>query len=421
MQWFNGTTGRGLAGLWDLHNGGTTPTRRGWTTDSGDIYLVDPDAGNTFKGGLGSLDNNAINWQELDALGGGYDYQSIAITGSLSYETKIGDVVVTSDTQATVMSTAWKPDIVFIHMPHANATNTRSEVYGDALGFSYGIWEARSGFGRFINGSMFGNVDGAGTDPMNTYIGSAMIYLGASIDINVKYDVTSVGTGGFYIKTTTVNTLLSGNGASRPVYAALKFDDPTIQWKLVDFSLPSSSATQTISLGFAPKIAWTFGTNVKTLDYFEFPTSTAHRRNEGFFQGFWVESGGEGTHAGWIEAMQTAQDTDHVHVQSGIGRLYAGATRVLQAEMNSVSVTGSTNLSYYAKINSVGADLAPNDAKGFMLVIGVNENLGGGGGPSSPPPSSSGPAAGALFRSHPVTDNRDFPTPLTNVRAFPSD
>ena len=382
MQWFNGTTGRGLAGLWDLHPAGTSPTRRGWTTDSGDIYLVDPDNGNTFKGGLGSLDNNAINWQELDALGGGYDYQSIAITGSLSYETKIGDVVVTSDTQATVMSTAFKPDIVFIHMPHAGATNTRSEVYGEALGFSYGIWEARSGFGRFINGSIFNDMDGAGTDPMNTYIGSAMIYLGGSVDINVKYDVTSVGTGGFYIKTTTVNTLLSGNGASRPVYAALKFDDPTIQWKLVDFSLPSSSATQTISLGFAPKIAWTFGTNVKTLDYFEFPTSTAHRRNEGFFQGFWVESGGEGTHAGWIQALQTNQDTDHVHVQSGIGRLYAGASKVLQAEMNSVSVTGSTNLSYYAKINSVGPDLAPNDAKGFMLVIGVNENLGvGSSGP----------------------------------------
>ena len=382
MQWFNGTTGRGLAGLWNLHPAGTSPTRRGWTTDSGDIYLIDPDNGNTFKGGLGSLDNNAINWQELDALGGGYDYQSIAITGSLSYETNIGDVVVTSDTQATVMSTAWKPDIVFIHMPHAGAISTRSEQYAEALGFSYGIWEARSGFGRFINGSIFNDMDGAGTDPMNTYIGSAMIYLGGSIDINVKYDVTSVGDAGFYIKTTTVNTLLSGNGASRPVYAALKFDDPTIQWKLVDFSLPSSSATQTISLGFAPKIAWTFGTNVKTLDYFEFPTSTAHRRNEGFFQGFWVESGGEGTHALWIQALQTNQDTDHIHIQSGFGRLYAGAAKVLQAEMNSVSVTGSTNLSYYAKINSVGADLAPNDAKGFMLVIGVNENLGvGSSGP----------------------------------------
>lgn len=418
MQWYvrsSDNSERGLASVFNLQPAGPAPDALAWSTTSGDIYLVDPSNGNEFKGGVSSLGNNIIYCEEIDALGGGYDYQSLALTGSLSMEVKIADVLATSVDQTVQASTSIAPDLIYIGMPYGDALAVRSESFAGAYGYSNGFWDARSGFGRFVNLSIpVSNIDGAGTDPFYTHIGSEMVFVGASIDLNVRYLVESVGDNGFFLKTSAVNTVMFNHGASRPVYTAIKFSDPTINWKIVDFTFPQSSATRTISLDFAPKMAIAFGTNVKTLDYFEFPSSTAHRRNESLFIGYWAENEGFGAQNTFIQALQATQITDMVQTSSVFGALYAGSGRTKIGEIGSCSITNSTNFQYYVDVLSTTAE----DAKGFMLFVGVNESIGGD-------PSSSGGSAdltgGALFRSYPITDNRKYPTPLTNVRAFPSD
>lgn len=381
-QWLcysTNNTKSGLAGLWKLLSFTGNPSHIGWVTNSTEVFMSDPSNANVFRGNVASLGNNAIYCRELDSLGGGYEYQSVSFTGSMAAEAKIGDVVVTSTTQTTQMSTSIEADMFMIHIPHADSTAVRSEANASAYGFSFGLWDARSGYGRFLNVALAENALTGGVDPVYTNIGSEIIALGGSIDINVKYAISSVGANGFFLSATEVNTVKLNNGAVRPAYFAAKFSDPLIQSRIVDFTLPQSSGTQTISLGFAPKLAIAWGTNVKTQNYF-FPVSGAERRNESFFQGYWTEPDGYGAGISWIEAQTaTGQDTAYVQTASTFGALYAGSDRALIAEIGSVQVTGSTNLQYYADIFSTTAE----NAQGFMFIIGAGSLQGDAGGITS--------------------------------------
>lgn len=355
-------------GLWGVADGGVNPARRGLVTNTEDLVLVDPANAADYYAGIGSVGLNAIHCVEIDGLSGGYGYMSMAMAGSFSAQPIYGPLIVNSTTQSALHSTSFEPDLLLISLIHPNATVAQSGQVADAGGASIGFYDCRSSYGRFINFATYGDMDGAGTDSYFTVISSEMLYIGGSIDNNMKHGISSVSANGFYISATEVNTVQVTNELAKAAVTALKFDDPTIQFKIVDFTLPQSTGTETISLGFAPKQVIGIGANVRTMNY---KPTNAGSKSEGHFYGLWAEDDSHSAMVVWNEDLQTTPDHVYGPVNSLFGRIYSGATQGIIAEISSLTVSNSTNLQYEATINTpTGAGQI-----GFMLAIGVNENI----------------------------------------------
>lgn len=338
-----------------------------------------------------------------------YPYKSAVLAGSLSAHSGLADVLVVNSVGATTtVSLGFQPDIILTHFVYGNASITNSEGIGESFGFAQGFYNVRSSYGWYLYRLM----DDSGAVPIQPQVGisSTMIRVARGTPVAWQAEVKSVGASGFMMETT---SLISSTETSRRIgFTAIKFDDPTVDFDLWNYSLPLSSSTVTRTLGFAPKFVYHMGTSVKTLAHFQ--NSAQDGISESHNHGFWTEGATPSLCWGWTEGSDGTPDSHCADYHGKLGMFVAGIGTTEVANIRSVTVQASTNLQYYADVLSTSGQ----ELTGFFLSIGVNE--GGGAPPSSSGPGSSGPG-GALFRAYPDTDDREFPTPLTNVRAFPSD
>ena len=384
----------------------SSPNRDGaLVTDVGGLF-ISATTNTEFQVTVGSVAADQANIN-MPTGGNSYGYNAYVFAGSISAENGLSTVLANSTGEAAICSMSFKPDLIYVLGNFSTDAAANSETVGDTQGFGYGFYDVRSTFGRYLNHTYF---NGTPDVPQHN-IASTMGRITPDI-FAAEYDVASIGAAGFYIKCVAANTI--DGRTHRFGFMGIKFDDPTIKFKLVDYTGPLSSGVQSFGFDFSPKFVHFLGTTTSSLGYLaqsgDVPAGNA------MTQGFWSQSGDLGASFSFVEGGTSTTDARVGYTNSAMALFRAGLDEPPEiASIGSVTIQGSTALNFYTNVFTTTGQ----NFKGVMLVIGPNE--AGSTAPGSTPPSSSAPAAGALFRKFPDTDDREFPLPLTNVRAFPSD